>query len=53
MAGPAKYTVCTSIWYILYLCILPIRGIHDGRAAHLGYLLPVAIEAPATDLIGS
>ena len=35
------------------LCVFPVGGVHDGSTAHLGYLLPVAIETPAADLVRS
>ena len=36
-----------------FLCVLPIRGVHDGGAADLGNLLAMAVEAPTADLVTS
>ena len=36
-----------------YLCIFPIGGVDNGRAADLCNPLTMAVEAPAADLVGS
>ena len=47
-----KYTRLPSLGK-LDLGILPVRGINDGCAAHLGDPLSVTVKGPATNLVGS